>query len=153
MVLPAAGPVGGVGRSHPLLNAFGATRNSHASWLEDLDDVPLTGNDPGEADIERALVVDEEALLEEEPSTSGRQEVHETLKLLLSGGVAGAVSKSATAPLARLTILYQVRAPPLLRRPWHCIRWRTHTCAGVAHTGAALKTPAGARPADGHRRP
>lgn len=32
----------------------------------------------------------------------------ETGKLLLAGGVAGAVSKSATAPLARLTILYQV---------------------------------------------
>lgn len=32
----------------------------------------------------------------------------ESLKLLLSGGVAGAVSKTATAPLARLTILLQV---------------------------------------------
>ena len=30
-------------------------------------------------------------------------------KLLLCGGVAGAVSKTATAPLARLTILYQAR--------------------------------------------
>lgn len=35
-------------------------------------------------------------------------EVSETAKLLLAGGVAGATSKSATAPLARLTILYQV---------------------------------------------
>lgn len=35
-------------------------------------------------------------------------EVTETAKLLLAGGLAGAVSKSATAPLARLTILYQV---------------------------------------------
>ena len=34
--------------------------------------------------------------------------VSETAKLLLAGGVAGALSKSATAPLARLTILYQV---------------------------------------------
>ncbi len=32
----------------------------------------------------------------------------EAAKLLAAGGVAGAVSKSATAPLARLTILYQV---------------------------------------------
>ncbi|KAK9815221.1 hypothetical protein WJX72_000172 [[Myrmecia] bisecta] len=36
-------------------------------------------------------------------------EVLETGKLLLAGGVAGAVSKTATAPLARLTILYQVQ--------------------------------------------
>ena len=34
--------------------------------------------------------------------------ISETAKLLLAGGVAGALSKSATAPLARLTILYQV---------------------------------------------
>ena len=32
----------------------------------------------------------------------------ETVKLLASGGFAGAFSKSCTAPLARLTILYQV---------------------------------------------
>jgi len=37
-------------------------------------------------------------------------------KLLLAGGVAGAVSKSATAPLARLTILYQVRGQVPRRR-------------------------------------
>lgn len=35
-------------------------------------------------------------------------EALETGKLLAAGGVAGAVSKSCTAPLARLTILYQV---------------------------------------------
>lgn len=45
--------------------------------------------------------------------------VSETAKLLLAGGVAGAISKSATAPLARLTILYQVQtgAVTLLRAP------------------------------------
>ena len=40
--------------------------------------------------------------------------VSETAKLLLAGGVAGALSKSATAPLARLTILYQVGSLLLL---------------------------------------
>lgn len=46
-----------------------------------------------------------------EPESEGRElpsMVLETGKLLLAGGIAGAVSKSATAPLARLTILYQV---------------------------------------------
>ena len=49
-------------------------------------------------------------LSEEDQSVSGREEVEETLKLLLAGGLAGAVSKTATAPLARLTILYQVQS-------------------------------------------
>lgn len=43
--------------------------------------------------------------------------ISETAKLLLAGGVAGAISKSATAPLARLTILYQVLAHH------HCLGW------------------------------
>ena len=82
-----------------------------APWREDVDDTALTGNEGTEADVTRLIAIDEEALLEEEDelSISPRQELLETLKLLLSGGVAGAVSKSATAPLARLTILYQVR--------------------------------------------
>ena len=36
------------------------------------------------------------------------QDIMQTVKLLLAGGLAGAISKTATAPLARLTILYQV---------------------------------------------
>ena len=40
----------------------------------------------------------------------------EAAKLLAAGGVAGAVSKSATAPLARLTILYQVDEHWLVRQ-------------------------------------
>ena len=39
-----------------------------------------------------------------------KAEALENGKLLAAGGIAGAVSKSATAPLARLTILYQVRS-------------------------------------------
>ena len=82
----------------------------HAWRVEELDDVPLTGNEGTEADMERALVVEQELLLqEEETSTSYEQETFDSLKLLLAGASAGGVSKSATAPLARLTILYQVR--------------------------------------------
>lgn len=85
-----------------------------------LDDAVLTGNEGGEADVERALVVEEENRLgvtaEEEVEVdsdqllgpSSREEMVEVVKLLVSGGIAGAVSKTATAPLARLTILYQV---------------------------------------------
>ena len=89
------------------------------------DDVALTeGGEGGEADVTRAVVVDEEALAaavaaglvgdeeeEEEPQAAAAWYAREHLeqaKLLLSGGVAGAFSKSCTAPLARLTILYQV---------------------------------------------
>ncbi|EFN56052.1 hypothetical protein CHLNCDRAFT_35348 [Chlorella variabilis] len=59
-----------------------------------------------------AVVADlDEDLLQEEATSSGSLLSVDTLeqaKLLLSGGVAGAFSKSCTAPLARLTILYQV---------------------------------------------
>ena len=41
-------------------------------------------------------------------ATSVDRYANETTKLLFCGGFAGAVSKTATAPLARLTILYQV---------------------------------------------
>ena len=125
----AAGPL------HALPPQAGPGSAWGAHHLE-LDDATITGNDPCEADIDRAVVVDEEALqaahqqqqqhacaaaggqqqqqpdLElEAPGTSYaswlQQEYLETAKLLLAGGVAGAFSKSCTAPLARLTILLQ----------------------------------------------
>ena len=86
----------------------------YRAWQENVDDAALTENAGTDADITRLIAVDEEALLAEEEDDdelgiSPRQEILETLKLLLSGGIAGAVSKTATAPLSRLTILYQVR--------------------------------------------
>lgn len=44
-------------------------------------------------------------------------EILESGRLLAAGGVAGAVSKTCTAPLARLTILYQARRLPLRSVP------------------------------------
>ncbi len=83
---------------------------SSFDWKETIDDASLTGNEGTEADMSRAIAVDEENLFDSrnEPEYSGREELEETMKLLFAGGLAGAVSKSATAPLARLTILYQV---------------------------------------------
>jgi hypothetical protein len=93
---------------------FSKSSGSHykSPWREEVDDAALTGNEGADPDITRLIAADEEALVEEsdELGISPRQEFLETLKLLASGGIAGAVSKSATAPLARLTILYQVRA-------------------------------------------
>ena len=52
---------------------------------------------------------DEEDEEEDEEEGAEAEDALESAKLLLAGGVAGAVSKTATAPLARLTILYQVQ--------------------------------------------
>lgn len=86
----------------------------------ELDDGALTGNEGAEADLMKPIVVDEEALqhAHQRPTGAGASsssrntyadEYLETAKLLFAGGVAGAVSKSCTAPLARLTILFQVQ--------------------------------------------
>ena len=60
---------------------------------------------PSEEAVAAAAAKAEE---EEDAASRGDSEALTSAKLLLAGGVAGAVSKSATAPLARLTILYQV---------------------------------------------
>jgi len=57
-----------------------------------------------------------EAEEDEDAAPRNDSEAVTSAKLLLAGGVAGAVSKSATAPLARLTILYQVRRQVPRRR-------------------------------------
>ncbi|KAL4451575.1 hypothetical protein ABPG75_007237 [Micractinium tetrahymenae] len=94
------------------------------------DDAGLSEGNDTEADVTRLIVVDEERLgaaaaggsggsllpaeqqeqQQEQPESAASYAVDslEQFKLLLSGGVAGAFSKTCTAPLARLTILYQV---------------------------------------------
>lgn len=75
-----------------------------------------------------------EAEEDEEAAPRSDSEALTSAKLLLSGGVAGAVSKSATAPLARLTILYQVGAWPMLTAAC-CLRAATRNMLQSRHTG------------------
>lgn len=91
-------------------NQPAAHKHKH-KWFDNLDDVALTAEaTEADPDITRALVVDEEELLlsQQEEVATPHDELVDSCKLLLSGGIAGALSKSCTAPLARLTILYQV---------------------------------------------
>ena len=113
--------VAGVKSSFAAAPYAGPPQAASAWYTQELDDAAVCGNEGAEADLTRPLVVDEEALhkqhqqqhlqqqQQQQPSTSYQQEYLETIKLLASGGLAGAVSKSCTAPLARLTILFQAR--------------------------------------------
>ncbi|KAG2486501.1 hypothetical protein HYH03_014803 [Edaphochlamys debaryana] len=66
---------------------------------------------PG-ATLERDPSATDAALLlvSEETAEAAPLVAHNAIKLAFCGGVSGAVAKTATAPLARLTILYQVQS-------------------------------------------
>lgn len=77
-----------------------------ASSAAESAEVSVSATEPSGNSLAEPLAPDTAARVQ--PQSSVRNEVLETAKLLAAGGMAGAVSKSATAPLARLTILYQV---------------------------------------------
>lgn len=83
---------------------------------------------------EAVAAVTAKAEEEEDAAPRGDSEALTSAKLLLAGGVAGAVSKSATAPLARLTILYQVCTAGS-KRHLHCLR---PGCGICPHVSVAL---------------
>jgi hypothetical protein len=113
----------------------------HSPWQAEVDDAALTGNEGTDADVTRALATDEELLFEEEAGELVDNRVSETLKLLASGGAAGAVSKTCTAPLARLTILYQVGL-----RPANCCSISCVSVGRRAGGAAAAQRPPLLRP-------
>lgn len=116
---------------------------------QDLDAAALTGNEGAEVDMERVLVEDEGARLlereaqgdqegQEAPGPSRREEAIEVIKLLTSGGLAGAISKTATAPLARLTILYQVTRAGVEWCLAGAAPWSVRACTIVSSRSAGV---------------
>jgi solute carrier family 25 phosphate transporter 23/24/25/41 len=102
--------------SHILNGGAGAKQaglRNQSNWEQEIGRLPASADQYVNEEACSRAVVDNNTIniiAEEDQSVSGREEIEETLKLLLAGGVAGAVSKTATAPLARLTILYQVQS-------------------------------------------
>lgn len=85
--------------------------HTRPTWAVDMGRAEVVAEFDGEADLSRAIAQDEEELDidEEDEAWSSTDEIVEAGKLLVAGGLAGAISKSCTAPLARLTILSQVQ--------------------------------------------
>ena len=87
------------------LKATGKRR--YTWWNGNDDDSPGKINNKEDDDL--MLMLKEKTKEEEIDETMKTRTTSDTTKMLVSGGVAGAFSKSCTAPLARLTILRQLQ--------------------------------------------
>jgi hypothetical protein len=85
-----------------------------------------------------------------QPNTaaSGAPDAAEVGINMVAGAVSGALAKTSTAPLSRLTILYQVGdATGKSERPLHCMKYdQHHQCAGPSVVSHQPWIPADTQP-------
>ncbi len=96
----AARPERVVTQAGPITQAGSVLR----ACVERSSDPSASGHSYDDSSPALVLLSDEAAASEAAPLIS-----HNALKLAFCGGASGALAKTCTAPLARMTILYQVR--------------------------------------------
>lgn len=110
--------------AHPSSRALhgGAADGGMAQPLDSAQRAGALSATGGAATVAAGAAVGHATMAPSSRSSSGEgwHQAQETGRLLAAGGVAGAVSKSATAPLARLTILYQVDYEPDMHAEHAC---------------------------------